>query len=371
MAATAIWKNFRLDNEYRRLMGDSPFVLDSRPNGEGRRVVSATNVFAADAYALPLGTDAKLRELYPSLVELSRESCYMPESRLEKMAAELCKPRYLPTAPTVPRYFPTTEPFVMDSPIPRSRQADLRLSPRLDSSSLRRPDYLRSEYGRERTNIGQATLYQSVDRFPTRAAHVPYSNGNIFDVDTYRTGVFDHGPTGLNHVAFTPLDPIRHDFNFDGEFLSAFKPEGEPGNDYRAIQTPIPDYGTRKGHTNNLDTLVSPFPWEKNMDIHRTNEFTCTPRNRLHDTSEQRYPSYISGRSNQYNGSVAGPFRRFDEPMGIFDSMPPRINTGVVSDFVLRDFARSPLRSLMRDSDHSYGYKHSHMTPRALYHNLI
>ncbi|GFE53291.1 NAC domain containing protein, putative [Babesia ovis] len=437
MAATSIWKSYGLDNEFRRLVGDTPSFLDPHPTGEARRVISATNAFAADAYSLPGGIDSRVREIYPSLMELSRESCYLSEANLEKMASDICKPQ-LQFPPTRTHYAPVDEPFAMGSPVAFPRPSESKTSPRVDTCSVYRPDYLNSDhpdryltadypkgrystgdYPKERYPMTHLPMYQSVDRFATKGSGTTGLHGNIFDAENYRTRTFanptttgynppggfnttntgynqqggftttttGYNPpsgfnttttgyiptTGIEHTTFTPINPRRGEFNFHRDFLSAFQPESEPRNDYRAMQTPVVDLGTRKKETTNIDTMVSPFPWERNMEAHRSSDAACTPRGKYALGSEQRYPSYISGRGNNVHSSATRRLRRFDDPLEMFDaSQPPRVTTaGAVSDFVLRDFARSPLRSLMRDSDHSYGYKASHMTPRTLYHGLI
>ncbi|GBE58916.1 phosphoglucomutase, putative [Babesia ovata] len=376
MAATAIWKSFHLEEEYRRLMGDRASTLESYPSGEGRRVIAATNVFASDPYALPHGTDAKVRELYPSLVELSRESCYVSEVSLEKMATELrSSSAYVPSV-IAARSLPPIEPFVMASPVvTRRMRPEPRLSARQEHQTVIRPDYLRSDTGRLPGARVSDVLNESVDRFATNNTTL-VGNGNIFDSDSYRRGGLGSTILPNDQSTLTPVRPQRSQFNFQKEFLSAFQPGVESGNDYGALETPVVERATSNNQTMNVDTLVSPFPWEKSANLARTQDFGYTPRGRTGEASEQKYPSYLSGDANRTSGSVVRPLRRIEDPISLFDSIRPRMMSGTAThggrDSATAGFSlRSPIRSLMRDSDHSYGYKNSHTTPRSLYHNLL
>ncbi|CDR96842.1 hypothetical protein, conserved [Babesia bigemina] len=377
MAATAIWKSFHLEEEYRRLMGDRAAALECYPSGEGRRVIAATNVFASDPYALPHGTDARVRELYPSLVELSRESCYVSEVGLEKMAAELRSSGTYAASMAAPRSLPPIEPFMMSSPaVTRRMRPEPRLSTRPEPQSVVRPAYLRSDTGRMPGTRANDVLNESVDRFATNAAATLVGNCNIFDTDSYRRGALGSSIPLNEQSLLTPVRAPRSQFNFQKEFLSAFQPGVESGNDYGALETPVVDRAASNNATVNVDTLVSPFPWEKSANLARAQEFGYTPRGRAGEASEQKYPSYLSGDLNRANGSVVRPLRRVEDPVSLFDSTRPRRISSTVApggrDSSATGFnVRSPLRSLMRESDHSYGYKNSHTTPRSLYHNLL
>ncbi|EDO08234.1 hypothetical protein BBOV_III006730 [Babesia bovis T2Bo] len=437
MAATSLWRSYRLDSEFNRVIGDIS-ALDSVVGGEARRVIAATKVFAADSYALPGIVDSKVRELYPRLMDLSRESCYISESALEGLAKDICKPRpkyVVPDDIRVNRLSPTyqgsyvapcglgdnignpsgyvvpsvsglqsgntttifppynnitsvhttdmltgnklganlnsaaigrSDDFLMKSPLPHNRGRGSPVS-REDLTSIRRPDYLNSEHYKDRVvDAG----FRGTDLFGSRSGVSGLlDNCNIFDADSYRGHNFD-GAGAVDTASRTPMKSNSGDFNFHREFMSAFQPESEPRTDYHALNTPVADLESRKKDVN--DGLVSPFPWERNMDAKRMSDVGLTSVDRVNDSIDGPYPSYISGRGN--NGATPGGFRGyvFDDPMNMFDgSVPSRINKHSADDFVLRDVAKSPLRSLMRDSDHSYGYKGSYLTPRVLYHSLL
>ncbi|KAK1933113.1 hypothetical protein X943_002213 [Babesia divergens] len=361
MAAIAIWKRFGLEEEYRKLMGAGALSTDGYPTGEGRRVVSATNVFATDPYSLPPGADAQLVALYPKLAELSRESCYISELGLEKMAADIRSRMPHRRSPVSESQNTLVEPFSVGSPVARRQMEDTKPSPALDTFSYKPNSYLDTDRNRDNNARSGYLVHESVDRLAPKLNCGPISNGNIFDGDSCRSRVFGYGTTG------NPPNPRfaneqNDNFNFQKEFLSAFQPGVESKNDYEMIETPVIDKGVKKANPYNAGTLVSPFPWEQSLDAQRSGARRYTPRARIPEASEQRYPSYISrGASHISSVPNSRQFNRVDEALNLFDSSRPP-----------RDFsARSPIRSIMRDSEHSYGYKNSKSSPTTLYHNFL
>ncbi|GIX61012.1 phosphoglucomutase, putative [Babesia caballi] len=369
MAATAIWKNFRLEDEYRRLMGDKAAVYEPYAGLEGRRVVSATNVFAADAHALPSAADLRLRELYPRLVELSRESCYVSESTLKKMATELRTDPSYAVPPAAPPYVPAAEPCMMGTPTPRTglREAPLLLA--TDAPSVHAPTYLQSDNKRDFAAQSDTLFYNSVDRLGTRRTYDPIINGSFLDSESVRPRALGLNKTTTELVHVTPVNARQRDFGLPVDFLSAFQAGGEPRNDYGELETPIVEKALTKSPLPKAESLVSQFSFEKSVDATLADETAFTPRARAPRASEVNYPSYVSKRMSNGSAYVPGRFQHDVEIGNLFDtSCPPRVSL----DYGGRDFnLNSPIRSIMRESNNSYGFKNSHTTPRALFHNLL
>ncbi|KAK1444545.1 hypothetical protein BgAZ_104510 [Babesia gibsoni] len=361
MAAAAIWRKYGLEEECHRFIGDGATNLHGYANGEGRRVVSATSVFSTDAYKIPTGANAKVFELYPKLSELSKESCYISEAILERMASEISDRRiYEPVKVIVDRK-PWVEPFTVASPVVQHKPVEIETSHSTERLSYKPLEQAPKGFVGGYSSKSEYTPLQSADRVVPKPTYGPISNGNIFDGESHRSRMF---PPSTRHDihTYTPMNAKKDNFNFQREFLSAFKPDDDTKNDYGALDTPVVDMDARKIPSSNAETLVSPFPWERNLEAQRMVQPTFTPQNRIPEASEYRYPSYISrGFSKAPSVAERRSFNVMEEPMHMFDASRP-----------IRDFnPKSPIRSIMRDSTHSYGYRNVRSTPTAMYHNFI
>ncbi|KAK2194422.1 hypothetical protein BdWA1_001808 [Babesia duncani] len=316
MAATNIFKSLRLEDEIRSLLNSDPSSDDFIYAGS-RNLLLASRGFSRDAHSLPSGTDERLKDLYPYLQELRQECNALSQNELERMANDLhvaCK---------VP---------------------DVEYSPINYGSSYITPGYGYnkgiSDSGRKYSQSKSYVIPQSVDY---EFSSTRYPKGLFSDTNKSRE------PTSVKLGAFAD-DIIMNvdDFNLD-EFTTAFQPGNEYRTEYTSVETPI---GVDRASKRN-EVSLSPFTWNKTgLSAPKMDNVTrASSPYRPSTRSMDAYSKFDFGNANK----------------GICDDS--LVRAGFSPTDTLKQ--RSPIHSIVNDSEYSYGRRVDKTPSRPFYEDSI